>query len=72
MTRTEALAILRESDHQGYVGWDDQLNEPHTHDGTVLLDGTFSKKELLALIVFFQDDLEATTNFASASSRKPL
>lgn len=55
MTKEEARKVLRESDGQAYIGWDDERDGPYTRTGEVLLDGEFSKQELLALLVFFED-----------------
>lgn len=54
MTKSEALKILRNG-NGGYVDWDEKSEAPNTGSGTVILDGTFSKEELLALIFFLQN-----------------
>lgn len=54
----EAVVLLKESDNQGWIDWDDKKNCPdvrtYNKTQTIGLDGEFSKEELLALLVFFQ------------------
>lgn len=56
MTKAEALIELAESEYQGYIGWDREQNQPDTASGYVILDGSFTRVELLALIAFFPVD----------------
>lgn len=67
--KADALAILQQADgHGGYVGWNEEQRIPDTSSGTIILDGAFSKSELLAILFFFADQPAFTKN-ASACSK---
>lgn len=53
MDKETALKVLRDTEHHVYIGWSDESDQPDTGGGSVVLDGTFTKQELLALLAFF-------------------
>ena len=58
MTAEEAISVLQQSEGQGYVGWDEERCIPDVRNGTIVLDGAFSARELEAMLVFFSDSRE--------------
>jgi hypothetical protein len=53
MEKKDAIALLQAEAGTGWIGWDDERNEPDTRGGYVTLDGDFNKAELLALAACF-------------------
>ena len=54
MTDDEALQIIRYG--SGWVDWNNETDKPDWYSLSIVLDGTFTAKELLAILHFAPKD----------------